>query len=334
MDPLVGAAALGVAVDLLGLSSQQSANETNLQFARETNEQNYKMFKEQMAYQTDMWNRTNAYNTAKSQRQRLEAAGLNPYLMMQGGNAGTAEMQTAPQPNPAQRAEVRPLNFAGLSEHVMQLPMMLKQQEGMELDNDSKRIALKTQLQEQLARISKMRSEGRLSRFHASLLAMQERSLLKEYQWIDEKNESYLQYQRAQTRQETARAIEQEFRNSNILPLVESQMKKELRLTDAQINAAYAAASHSLASAFAARMQGRLFNEQAITAGVMRWPTYDLTVDERNKLAEDITKSSQWRELNLPQDKSLRYANQVLNIILKTISTATGSAHDVAPYVP
>lgn len=41
-------------------------------------------------FQFDMWNRQNEYNSAENQRARLEAAGLNPFLMMSGGSAGTA----------------------------------------------------------------------------------------------------------------------------------------------------------------------------------------------------------------------------------------------------
>lgn len=36
------------------------------------------------------------YDSAKAQRERLEAAGLNPYLMMDGGNAGTTQSMSAP----------------------------------------------------------------------------------------------------------------------------------------------------------------------------------------------------------------------------------------------
>lgn len=64
-------------------------------------EQQYRMFQEgnefsaneaQKArdYQTEMWNAENEYNTPEAQRQRLEAAGLNPYMMMDGGSAGNA----------------------------------------------------------------------------------------------------------------------------------------------------------------------------------------------------------------------------------------------------
>lgn len=82
-----------------GASSIQ--NGQNRQNVQETNRMNYKInqmnnqFNERMAiqqrnWQEDMWNKENAYNTASAQRQRLEEAGLNPYLMMNGGSAGTA----------------------------------------------------------------------------------------------------------------------------------------------------------------------------------------------------------------------------------------------------
>lgn len=45
----------------------------------------------QQQFQTDMWNKNNEYNSASAQRERLESAGLNPYLMMNGGSAGTAQ---------------------------------------------------------------------------------------------------------------------------------------------------------------------------------------------------------------------------------------------------
>lgn len=47
-------------------------------------------------FEVDMWNKTNDYNSATNQRARLEEAGLNPYMMMNGGNAGEAGSVTAP----------------------------------------------------------------------------------------------------------------------------------------------------------------------------------------------------------------------------------------------
>lgn len=69
-----------------------------------------KMFNKQMDYNTEMYERQlsdtwdfyndqKEYNSASEQRKRLEAAGLNPYLMMQGGSAGTAQSQGIPGAN-------------------------------------------------------------------------------------------------------------------------------------------------------------------------------------------------------------------------------------------
>lgn len=87
---------------LLGIGSSAMQNSQNRQNVRETNQMNYKInqmnnqFNERMAiqqrnWQENMWNKENAYNTASAQRQRLEEAGLNPYLLMNGGSAGVAQ---------------------------------------------------------------------------------------------------------------------------------------------------------------------------------------------------------------------------------------------------
>lgn len=86
---------------LFGAGASSIQNGQNRQNVQETNKMNYKInqmnnqFNERMAiqqrnWQEDMWNKENTYNTASAQRQRLEEAGLNPYLMMNGGSSGTA----------------------------------------------------------------------------------------------------------------------------------------------------------------------------------------------------------------------------------------------------
>ena len=95
-----------------------ATNNANKQIAQMNNEFNEKMLQKQMDYNTemyqqqlgdqwnfyndakqnqwDMFNATNEYNSASAQRERLEAAGLNPYLMMSGGSAGTAQSSSGP----------------------------------------------------------------------------------------------------------------------------------------------------------------------------------------------------------------------------------------------
>lgn len=119
MDPFTGSALIGAGASLLdnlfGSKSQSDTNKTNLQIAQMNNEYNERMFNKQLEYNQDMFNQQieydqkkmdqqnnftarmqneaigsqQVYNSAKAQRARLEAAGLNPYLMMSGGNAGT-----------------------------------------------------------------------------------------------------------------------------------------------------------------------------------------------------------------------------------------------------
>ena len=81
------------------LQIQRETNAMNYLMQKETNAQNYKIWQEQKQNNLDMWNLENEYNSASAQRQRLEDAGLNPYLMMNGGSAGVAgSVDSAPAP--------------------------------------------------------------------------------------------------------------------------------------------------------------------------------------------------------------------------------------------
>lgn len=59
-------------------------------FYNDAKDNSWKVIENQQQYQTDMWNKQNEYNSPTAQRERLEAAGLNPYMMMNGGSAGVA----------------------------------------------------------------------------------------------------------------------------------------------------------------------------------------------------------------------------------------------------
>ena len=103
---------------IFGLSSQKSANNANaalnranLAEQRRQFDLNYglsqRQFQEQLQWAKDsfkseqdfskyMWNANNEYNSASAQRKRLEDAGLNPNLMMNGGSSGTSQLGTTP----------------------------------------------------------------------------------------------------------------------------------------------------------------------------------------------------------------------------------------------
>lgn len=90
------------------IQMNDATNKTNMEIAQMSNEWNERMLDKQIAYnreafdaevanQWKMFEAENEYNSASAQRQRLEEAGLNPYVMMDGGNAGTASGSSSPQ---------------------------------------------------------------------------------------------------------------------------------------------------------------------------------------------------------------------------------------------
>ena len=116
MNPQIGAAIISGGASLLGglfggnsnQSAQDKANATNLQIARETNQQQYQMFQEQNSFNERMYNQMQAYNTPAAQMQRYQDAGINPYIA--AGNVQTGNVQSllqsaqAPQLHTAQVA--------------------------------------------------------------------------------------------------------------------------------------------------------------------------------------------------------------------------------------
>lgn len=79
---------------LFGKKGSDNAAKTQYKIAQETNANNYKIAQENNAFNERMVDKMNDFNSAVNQRKRLEEAGLNPYLMMDGGSAGSAS--TAP----------------------------------------------------------------------------------------------------------------------------------------------------------------------------------------------------------------------------------------------
>lgn len=110
--PVVGdvVSAVGNAV------STNKTNKNNMAINQMNNEFNAAEAEKARQFQLDMWNRTNEYNSASSQRSRLEEAGLNPYLMMNGGSAGTAQSSGSSSPASASPPlAMQRQDFSGLS---------------------------------------------------------------------------------------------------------------------------------------------------------------------------------------------------------------------------
>lgn len=72
----------------IGAKTTADTNKTNLKINQMNNDFNAREAQKARDFQLDMWNRENQYNSASSQRKRLEEAGYNPY--MNDAQAGTA----------------------------------------------------------------------------------------------------------------------------------------------------------------------------------------------------------------------------------------------------
>ena len=92
----LGSAALGGLGSALGINSQREANEENMKFNREL-----------LAFQKYQYEDMKRYNSMAEQVRRIKSANLNPALMMQGGNVGTAQSSVgSPSANAMQPLDI------------------------------------------------------------------------------------------------------------------------------------------------------------------------------------------------------------------------------------
>lgn len=155
----IGSAIIGGLGKLFGAgasaASQAETNRTNLQIARETNEQNYKMFQEQLGFTEDMWNMQNAYNDPSQQMERFRNAGINPYMAMGVMNGGNAEAVSTPSPNPAITGAPMQSVLSGIGD--------VSGAVSDTIDDVGKLIDLETRSEKNKAEISKAWKEGHFS---------------------------------------------------------------------------------------------------------------------------------------------------------------------------
>ena len=116
LDPLIGAGLVsGVGSAIGNIFGTKSSNSQNMKINQMNNEFNAREAEKARQYQTEMWNKTNDWNSPKNVRKRLQEAGYNPYLGLDSSNVGTA--QSAGSSSPASAAppiQNNPIQFDGL----------------------------------------------------------------------------------------------------------------------------------------------------------------------------------------------------------------------------
>lgn len=116
IPPLVAAGlAFGTASTIGNLVGTSSSNSKNMQINKMNNAFNAAEAEKARKYQTDMWNKTNEWNSPKNIRKRLEEAGYNSYLGMDSSNVGTAGSVGSSSPaSAASPIQNNPLQFDGI----------------------------------------------------------------------------------------------------------------------------------------------------------------------------------------------------------------------------
>lgn len=134
----------------IGAYSQHRANLANQQLAKESYRQNLLQ-----------WQRENAYNSPLAQRRRIEDAGFNSALMMQGAGSLGEASASSPQMD---TANVEPLfgsafgssgGLSNITQSVLESRLLQEQIRSQQLDNDFKEETQPTQA-------SNLRKEGEL----------------------------------------------------------------------------------------------------------------------------------------------------------------------------
>lgn len=115
----LGVLGSGIAGSIGGFSSTKSANAMNYKINQMNNEFNAAEAQKSRDYMTDMWNKTNEYNSPSAMRQRLVEAGYNPYLGLNSGAAGSASNVGSPATgSAAAAAPQQPYDWSNLANSV------------------------------------------------------------------------------------------------------------------------------------------------------------------------------------------------------------------------
>lgn len=114
--PLVAAGLIAGGASIVGNAfGTSSSNSQNMKINKMNNEFNAREAEKVRQYQTEMWNKTNEWNSPKNIRKRLQEAGYNPYLGMDSSNVGTASNVGSSSPaSAASPIQNNPMQFDGI----------------------------------------------------------------------------------------------------------------------------------------------------------------------------------------------------------------------------
>lgn len=250
------------------IGSSVASNKGQANAAQMSNEFTEKMFDKQVAYNKemyqqqlgdqwkfyndakqnawDMFDATNEYNSASAQRDRLEAAGLNPYLMMNGGSAGTATATSGPTGSSPASQGVSPgaatpysVDYSGIAQGLgLAMDQILKEPDRnvKRAEADNLRIEGKYKAAKMMAEIVQMRTEAKTKEGRLALdklIYSIDKDLKTSQMAVNSENIANMQAQRKLINVQTLMADKQ-------LSFMDAQNKMDLAQKAADIQLKYA----------------------------------------------------------------------------------------------
>lgn len=229
-------------------------NSWNVKLANMTNELTREQYNKEVANQ---WAQIE-YNTPYNQRQRLEAAGLNPYLMMSSGgaNIGSAS-QSVPHANAFTTPQISPTfdNVAGqffsqIGEQLFHLTEQFHKVEGLKKDNEKKTIENSRYAELLQKQIDNMLQDTKSKKEDTALKDLQNQIHTLSFDSIVNQYKSSLELTRQQKNLVAAQQIETMVRGMlgyKSLQYFDANAMAQLSLNAAQVYSLYASGQLSYA---------------------------------------------------------------------------------------
>lgn len=135
----------------IGAKTTADTNKTNLKINQMNNDFNAREAQKARDFQLDMWNRENEYNSASSQRKRLEEAGYNPYMSdaQAGSAAGMSGTSAASAAGAAPQIPYTP-DFQSVGVNLASALKMMSEKKQTDIENLNMSDLLRSQIWQNL----------------------------------------------------------------------------------------------------------------------------------------------------------------------------------------
>lgn len=283
-----------VVSSIAGLFTANRQNKLARKMQREQNEWNNQQRLDQNSWNLQMWNRENEYNSASAQRHRIDSAGLNPYLMLNGGDAGSASSLTGQPATTSLGVSPSTYNPASdINQAFMQLSDQLFRKDNVAADTASKYADAKAKLAEvgvkmaqaDFTRWQKERGQKMLP-YEMNLADSQ--AFLNDAQKDVQKQERLLKYR--QTMLASAQTIAQNlvnYKDGYLLKYLDTD--KIVELAQGMATAAYYSAQTNLT-----KRQQEFVNSQIAYQGILN-EVKGMERDKIKSLLDDEINTERWK---------------------------------------